>query len=79
MGLASWCVTLAVTLVQLADLYVVKRVLALRYQGILAEAETVGFGSLFDYCVKHAYIYIVCTGCKLYFVNYVGSREVPRR
>ena len=42
MGVASWCVTLAVTLIQLVILNAVKRVQLFVYHGILAEAETVG-------------------------------------
>ena len=43
MGVALWCVTLAVTLIQLVNLNVVKRVRLFVYHGILAKAETVGF------------------------------------
>ena len=40
MGLASWCVTHVVILVQLVNLNAVERVSALVYQGSLAVAET---------------------------------------
>ena len=52
MGLSSWGVTLAVALVQLAILNIVKEFRLFVYFGILAEAKTVGFGSLFIYCVR---------------------------
>ena len=45
MGLAPWCVTLAVTLVQLVNLNAVKRVFISSFiMGSLAEAETVVLG-----------------------------------
>ena len=52
MALTSWCVTVEVTLVQLANLNAVKEFRLFIYYGILAEAKTVGFGSLFIYCVS---------------------------
>ena len=54
MSLASGCVTLAVTLVQLVKPNADKRVRLFVYHGVLVEAETVGFGSLNDCWVKHA-------------------------
>ena len=52
MDLSSWGVTLAVALVQLAILNIVKEFRLFVYFGILAEAKTVGFGSLFIYYVR---------------------------
>ena len=52
MALTLWGVTLAVTLVQLSNLNNVKEFRLFVYFGILAEAKTVGFGSLFIYCVR---------------------------
>ena len=52
MALSSWGVTLVVTLVQLEILNIVKEFRLFVYFGILAKAKTVGFGSLFIYCVR---------------------------
>ena len=52
MALSLRDVTLAVTLVQLANLNTVKEFRLFIYFGILAKAKTVGFGSLFIYCVR---------------------------
>ena len=50
--MSSWGVTLAVTLVQLEILNIFKEFRLFLYFGILAEAKTMGFGSLFIYFVR---------------------------